>query len=224
MTQIFVGLMAEGPTDFRFLAPIVEKALTEIVFDCQGQIDIDVKVIDSDKGNGFADFVSNASQKGHQEYGITMLIIHTDADDSTAEDAYNNKIRPALAFLETQLSETHCKHIAALVPIQETEAWMLANKNVLIKQIGTKKNEVELNINGHPEGFTNPKERIEEAIRIGRAELPKKLRDSLQVSDLYSFLGQSIQIEDLRSFNSYLDFENNVRQVLIDLNLLQSES
>ncbi len=223
MTQIFVGLMAEGTTDYQFLALIVEKALTEIVFDCQGQIDIDVKKIDCEKGNGFVDFVSNASKKGHQDYGITMLIIHTDADDTTAADAYSTRIRPALAFLEAQSAETHCKHIAALVPIQETEAWMLANKEVLIKQIGTKKNEAELNINGHPEGFTNPKERIQEAIRIGRAELPKKRRESLQVSDLYSFLGQSIQIGDLQSFKSYQDFENNVRQVLIDLNFLQSD-
>lgn len=224
MGQIFVGLMAEGPTDYRFLAPIVEKALTEIVFECQGQIDIDVKVIDCEKGNGFVDFVANASQKGYQDYGITMLIVHTDADDITAENANNTKIRPALAFVEAQSAETHCKYIAALVPIQETEAWMLANKEALIKQIGTKKNEAELNINGHPEGFRNPKERIEEAIRIGRAELPKKLRDSLKISDLYSFLGQSIQIGDLRSFYSYQDFEHNIRQVLIDLNLLQSES
>jgi len=220
MTQIFVGLIAEGSTDNRFLAPIVEKALTEIVFECQGQIDIDVKVIDCEKGNGFVEFVANASQKGHQDYGITMLIVHTDADDITAENANNTKIRPALAFVEVQSAETHCKHIAALVPIQETEAWMLANKEVLIKQIGTKRNQVELNINGHPEEFTDPKERIEEAIRIGRAELPKKLRNSLKIADLYSFLGQSIQTEDLRTFNSYQDFENNVRKVLIDLNLL----
>lgn len=221
MAQIFVGLMAEGATDYRFLEPLVEKVLIEIAFDCPGQIDIDVQIIDCDKGDSFVDFVSNASKKGHQEYGITMLIIHTDADDTTAETAYNSKIRPALSFLESQLSETHCKNIAALIPIHETESWMLADKNILIKQIGTSKNEVELNINGHPEGFTNPKERIQEAIRIGRSEMPKKLRNSLLISDLYSFLGQSIQIDKLKTYNSFLDFENNVRQVLMDLNFLK---
>lgn len=216
--------MAEGKTDHRFLQPIVEKVLTEIVFECQGQFDIDVKIIDCDKGNSFIEFVSNASQMGHQEYGITMLIIHTDADDITAEAAYINKIRPAMSFLDSQFEETHCKNVAAIVPIQETEAWMLADKSLLIKQIGTNKNEVELNINGHPEGFTNPKQKIQEAIRIGRSEMPKKLRNSLQVSDLYSYLGQSIQINNLRNFISFLDFEGNVRQVLTELNYLQSSN
>lgn len=223
MKQLFVGLMAEGKTDYRFLEPIVEKVLTGIVFECLGQIDVDVKVIECDKGNNFIEFVTNASHKGQQEYGITMLIIHTDADDSTVDAAYNNKIRPAISFLSSQKEETHCKNIAALVPVQETEAWMLADKNILIRQIGTNKNEAELGIKGHPEGFKNPKEKIQEAIKIGRAELPKKLRDALKVSDLYSFLGQSIQIGNLRNFDSFLDFERNVRQVLIDLNFLRAQ-
>lgn len=222
MTQIFVGLMAEGTTDYRFLVPIVEKALTEIVFDCHGQIDIDVKIIECDRGNSFIDFVSNASRIGYQEYGITMLIIHTDADNESSESAYNNKIRPALSYIENQPEATLCKNIAALVPIYETEAWMLADKNILIRQIGTKKTESELNINGHPERLTNPKERIEEAIRIGRSEMPKKFRNSLQISELYSFLGQSIQIRSLKTYSSYIDFENNIRQVLIDLSFLKA--
>jgi hypothetical protein len=221
MTQIFVGLMAEGKTDYRFLKPIVERVLTEAVFECKGQIDVDVKAIDCEKGDSFIDFVSNASKTGHQNYGITLLIIHADADDLTAESTYNNKISPALAFLNIQLESTHCKHVAALVPIKETESWMLADKSILIKQIGTRKTEVQLNINGHPESFNDPKQRIQDAIRLGRSELPKKLRDSLQISDLYSFLGQSLQIEKLRSFRSFIDFQNNIRQVLINLNFLK---
>lgn len=136
MAQLFVGLAAEGETDYRFFAPIVEKVLTETVFDCQGQIDVDVKIIDCDKGDSFINFVSNASQKGHQEYGITMVIIHTDADNLSAKTVYRSKIKPVLFFLENQSEETHCKNIAALVPIHETEAWMLADKTIFIRTIG----------------------------------------------------------------------------------------
>jgi len=224
MGQIFVGLMAEGKTDYRFLKPIVEKVLTEIAFECKGQIDVDVKIINSDKGASFIEFVSNASTKGHQELGITMLIIHVDADDTTADATYDNKINPAISYLSEQSEETHCKYIAPLVPVQEVESWMLADKQILIKQIGTKKSEVELNINGHPESFTDPKSRIEEAIRIGRSEMPKKLRDALQISDLYSYLGQYIRIDNLRSFDSFKDFEHNIRQVLKELNILNTNN
>jgi hypothetical protein len=220
MGQIFVGLIAEGKTDGRFLEPIIEKVLTEIAFESMGQIDISIKIFFPEKGDNFIDFVSNASKMGHQELGISMLIIHADADDKNADATYDHKIKPALSFLSMQSEDTHCKFVAALVPIQEVESWMLADKQILIKQIGTKKSEVELNINGHPESFTDPKSRIEEAIRIGRADLPKKLRNALQISDLYSFLGQSIQIEKLRVFDSFKDFESNVRRVLVDLNYL----
>lgn len=90
--------------------------------------------------------------------------------------------------------------------------------------MGTKKTEVELNINGNPENFNDPKARIEEAIRIGRLELPKKLRNSVKITDLYSYLGQSIKIENLRSFNSFVDFESNVKKVVIDLNFLKDQN
>jgi len=224
MAQLFIGLIAEGITDYRFLEPIVEKALVDIAFNCKGQIDIDVKVIICDKGDSFADYVLNASKIGCQEFGITMLIVHADADNLSSNNVYEHKINPTRILLDQQSNDTHCKNLVALIPIRETEAWMLADKAVFIKSIGTKKNEHELNIIGKPETFNNPKERIEEAIRIGRADMPKKLRNNLKISELYSYLGQAIQIENLKTFQSYIDFENNIKQELIKLNLLSTLS
>jgi hypothetical protein len=224
MTQLYIGIIAEGSTDYRFLIPIVKKALVDIVFDCQGQVDIlDVKVIGCDKGESFTDYVLNASRKGNQD-GILMLIVHTDADGATSEKAYEHKIIPAKALLEEKSENTHCKNLVALVPVHETEAWMLADKSVFIKSIGTKKNEKDLNIHGNPESFSNPKERIENAIRTGRADMPRKLRNNLSISDLYSYLGQAIQIESLKTLRSYADFENNVREVLNRLHLLPAQT
>lgn len=224
MAQLFIGLIAEGKTDYRFLEPIIEKTMIDIAYECKGQIDIDVKVIDCDKGDSFTDYVLNASQKGNEELGISMLIVHTDADDLSSDNAYNNKINPAKALLEQQSNSTHCKYLIALVPIRETESWMLADKSEFIKSISTRKTENELNLSGNPETFNNPKERIEEAIVLGRAEMPKKLRNSLKISDLYSYLGQAIQVRNLKTFQSYRDFENNIRQVLNELNLLSSQN
>jgi len=220
MTQLYIGLIAEGTTDYRFLEPVVEKALIKIAYDCKGQVDIDVKVIDCSKGNSFTDYILNAAEKGNQELGITMLIVHTDADDLSANNVYETKINPAKILLEQQSDATHCKSLIPLIPIQETEAWMLADKTIFKKSIDTNKSDSELNINGNPETFNNPKERIEDAIRIGRADMPKKLRNNLKITDLYSYLGQAIQIEHLTPFISYRDFENNIREELIKLNLL----
>lgn len=224
MTQIIVGLIAEGATDRRFFKPILEKSLSDIAFDCRGQVDIEVVDIRCDKGNTFADFVNNASEKGNQEYGITILIVHSDADSQNAENTYHNKILPAKEKLERQPDATHCKRMAALVPVHETEAWMLADKALLIKQIGTNKSEAELNINGNPETFTNPKERIKEAIRIGREGLPRKIRNALSIDDLYDYLGGAIRIEKLKTFRAYRDFERNIREELVKLNYLNPQN
>lgn len=220
MAQIVVGLIAEGDTDYRFLEPVIENTLMGIVFDCRGQIEVFVKAIKCEKGDSFTDYVLNASQKGYEEYGITMLVVHTDADNISSANAYQNKINPARTLLQNQTDDARCKSMVALVPVRETESWMLADKDILIGQIGTRKGLVELNIAGNPETFNNPKERIEEAIRIGRAEMPKKLRNSLRISDLYSYIGQTIQIEKLQTFDSFVDFENNIKDALIDLNFL----
>jgi hypothetical protein len=222
MAELFIGLIAEGTTDYRFLKPIIEKAFADIAYQCKGQIDIGevTEIKDCDKGNSFSDYVLNASQRA-QTLGITILIVHTDADDTSSVNAYKNKIEPAKFLLEQQLPETHCMNLVALIPIRETESWMLADKNALMKSIGnTKKSETELKINGIPESFNDPKAKIEEAIRIGRAEMPKKLRNALDISGLYEYLGQTINLENLKTFKSYSDFEQNIKTILIQLNLL----
>lgn len=219
MIQLFVGLIAEGKTDYQFLEPIIEKVFLEIAYECKGQVDVDVKIIECDKGKGFTDYVLNAAKKGKENY-ISIFIVHTDADADSACHTYTHKIYPAKDLLEKMEDSDYCKNLIALVPIHETESWMLADKSLLIKTIGTNKNENELNIHGHPETFNNPKERIENAIRIGRENLPRKLRNSLKIINLYSYLGQAMKIEYLGKFKSYCDFYNNVKRELIKLNLL----
>mgnify|MGYP000963879315 CR=1 FL=1 len=219
MAQLFVGLMAEGATDYRFLKPIVEKTLVQIAHDCTGQIDIDVFNVEYIKDGGFVDYVFSASKKGFNEFGIMILVIHADADALSPNDVYDNKINPAKSRIG-QEEEEICKNIAALVPVYETESWMFADKAFLKKQIGTKMLDADLGIDGSPESFSRPKERIEEAIRIGREELPPKIRHRLKIDDLYSIMGEAIQTEKLLVYESYNDFVRNIRRELVQLRLL----
>lgn len=220
MTQLYFGLVAEGTTDYRFLKPIVEKTIINVAFECKGQIDIYVYDISKkNKGDSFIEAVMSASQKGTAEFGISALIVHSDADAKEAKETYKSKINPATQKL-AQTDNSFCKHLIALVPIQETEAWLLADKVLFKKVINTRKNDVELNIDGNPESFASPKERVEEAIRIGRENLPKKQRNQFGIEDLYSLVGDSMDIENLKQLKSYQDFERNVRNTFIELNLI----
>lgn len=218
---MFVGLMAEGVTDYRFLKPIVEKTLVQIAHECTGQIDIDVFNIEYTKNGGFTDYVLNASRKGFNDFGIMMLVVHTDADALDARDVYDSKIIPAKKKIDKDSGEV-CKNIAALIPVYETESWMLADKAFLKKQIGTTMPDMDLGIDGNPESFSRPKEKIETAIRVGREHLPLKIRNKLKIEDLYSIMGKAINIDNLRSYKSYNDFVQNIRQELVRLNFLNS--
>lgn len=218
--QIFVGLIAEGSTDYKFLEPVITNVFIEIAFECNGQVDISVTKIDAFKGETFVEFVSNASKKGWEEYGISILVIHADADSISNNNTYTYKIIPATAHLNAQDGNSYCKNIVPLVPIQETESWMLADKDFFRSAINTRKTDAELNIVGNPESFTDPKARITEAIRIGRADMPKKIRDSINISDLYSLIGQGMNLERLETLTSFQDFKNKIRDSFRELNLL----
>lgn len=219
---IFIGLITEGTTDIDFLLPIVEKTFNQIAFQCKGQIDIEVFPIKITKtGLGFSVQVITASKNGFDDFGMTVLCVQADADTRDLANTYQHKIIPAKVELAKQNDKEYCKNLVAIVPIQETEAWMLADKDLLKSEIGTDKTDNELGINKQPESITNPKEVIENAIRIARAEQTKRKRGNLSIGDLYLPIGQSIDLEKLETLSSYQDFQENVREAFRQMNLLQ---
>lgn len=94
------------------------------------------------------------------------------------------------------------------------------DKELLKKQIGTNKSDVDLGIHRNPERIANPKEVIIEAIRIARQGFTKKRRRKLNISDLYLPIGQAIDMQKLEVLPSYQLFEENIRSAFRELNLL----
>ena len=131
--------------------------------------------------------------------------------------SYKNHVFEEIAHKD---ENEYCKLICGLIPITETESWLFADKNLLKRVIGTEKSDSDLNITGNPETFTDPKTRIAEAIRIGRSEYPKKIRNQLSIADLYSPIGESLDINTLNNFESYNKFRENIKEIFKNLNLL----
>lgn len=222
MRQIFIGLTTEGTTDVEFLKPIIEKTLEKIAFECQGQIDIIVEEIKvSKKELSFVEHTLLSSKNGLDTFAMTALCIQADADGKTLNETYTNKIIPVINALNAENETEYCKILIPIVPIQETEAWLLADKDLLKKQIGTDKSDNDLGINREIESIANPKEVIQEAIRIARQDLTKKRRNDLNITDLY-IIGSEIEIDKLEKLSSFQDFKENVRNAFRQLNLLQS--
>jgi len=219
---LFVGLFAEGTTDLRFLEPIVEKTLNNIALNESNQtIDILIYPILIEKsGEPFINQILLASSKGMNDFAMNILCIHADADDEKSQNTYANRINPSLELLNQKDATDYCKDTIAIVPIQETESWMLADKRLLKEQIGTNKTDNELGISRNPESISKPKEVIEEAIRLSTSNTHRRRGSKLSISDLYSVIGNSINLQELERLQSYQDFKENARNVFRKMNLI----
>jgi hypothetical protein len=220
--QIFVGLMTEGNTDNRFLESVVKRTFDEIGFECSVEIETFVTpILITKTGLGFVEQVCESSRKGIEEYGIKVLCVHTDADSCDDKDKYRNKIIPAINEINNRNAREYCKNLAVIVPVQMIEAWMLADKELFKREIGTNKTDNELGINKLPEVIADPKALIKEAIRIARETLTKRRRKDLTISELYLPIGQKITIEKLNTLPSFMKFKESIRDAYRNLNFLQ---
>lgn len=208
---IIIGLSTEGPTDIRFFESIIQRTYDDVAFECRGEIDTNITIIPINKKNlSFEEQVKAVASIGHTKLGISILCIHTDADDSTEDNIFEHKIRPALEQINNLDGATYCKNIVPIIPVYMTESWMLADKELFKKQLGTTLSDEDLGINRNPENIPRPKEIIEEAIRIAMQERRRRARNNLSISDLYQPIGQQIQLEVLETLPSYNIFKERV--------------
>lgn len=217
---ILTGLFTEGTTDNRFLESVVKRTLEDVALDCTGDIDTALEIITiNKKGLGFNQQVLEASKVAFEKFSILLLFVHTDSDDSSDNPIFNSKILPAQLLLSQQQDNTCCKEVVAIVPIQMTESWMIADKELLKSEIGIEKKDIELGIHLNPEVIHNPKNLIENIIRLSKEDQAKRKRNKgLEISDLYQIIGQKIDLSELQKLSSYLKFKNSLVEKLKELN------
>lgn len=92
-----------------------------------------------------------------------------------------------------------------------SEAWILADKELLKEEIGTDKNNQELGLVKHPETIANPKQAIENALQIAQEYLPKR-RNKITIAEIYQPIGQNISLEKLYFLESFKKFANAVKK------------
>jgi len=219
MRQAIIGFATEGPTDERFLRSIIQRSFEEVAFECSGQIEIlPVQYIEHEHGN-FVEVVKSYALKA-DSLGAMVLCIHADAEAPTDAPTFNNKIIPAFTALENIAEVSVCKNLTAIVPVQMIEAWMLCDKGLLKAEIGTNKSDIELGLHKDPEIYPDPKQIIEDAIRIARQGITKRRRRNLTTSELYLPIGQKAALSELERLPSYRKFKEEIRKAFRKLNYL----
>ena len=205
--QLFIGLAVEGNTDMRFLKSIVQRTFNHLVFDlCDQDIDIDVFEINVSKvGKSFREFVASASLESVRRYGVLVLAVHSDSDKESLQQRLEDKFLPARDYLSSLDENAYCKILVPIIPMRMVEAWMMADTQLLREEMGTDMTDSELGLLRPPEDVADPKELIENAIRIVQNALPKKRR-TLAIGDLYEILGYKISYESLYRLSSFRAF------------------
>lgn len=210
---MFIGFFAEGTTDYRFLTPVIENSL-KLIFE-KSNFDIDFKINEiriSKTGLSFAEQVVEAAKKASSDFGASLLILHADADSETTERARTERINPALQFVSSHSGSEICEEVIPLIPVHETEAWMLADTDLLRRKIGTPLSDAELGLPTNPERVSHPKELLQDVILKVHASRSKRRRRELTISDLYQPIGSELDVIHLKRLTSYSEFYTILEQ------------
>lgn len=218
MLTLVLALYAEGPMDERFLAVIIQRTVQQIVAARESMVvdvlePIPVRIEDT---RGQAECVLAAAR---QTEGYHALVIHADADHPTPDRALAERIQPGLRLVQ-QAGITH--HLVPLIPVQMTEAWLLADPEALCQVIGTRMTPAELNLPTQVhqvESDPNPKQTLAQAVQ--RATAQRGRRRKMKVAELYGPLARTISLERLRSVPAYQQFVDDMSHILVVLHIVE---
>ena len=155
------------------------------------------------------------------DFYFHVICVHCDSDSISNETVLNHKINPAFQLVNN--TDHACKNLVAVIPIQMTEAWMLADINLFLGEINTTKSCADLNLPckaNQIESIANPKSRIEAALREAQTNVSRR-RNKFKIADLYTPISQKLSLPQLEQLPSFRYFKEHVRRSLINLNYLQ---
>ena len=211
MRWLGTALYAEGPTDSRFLQPLLQRACAQMCLtECTAPVEVsdvlDLQPLPDTHGQSRGQRIVAAALEARDAWSI--LFIHADADGDQGR-AIQERVEPARTLLQAEWGA----HSVAVVPVRMTEAWVLADFQALKSSFGTTMSEQELGLAdavAHgPDRLTDPKATLEAAFR---ASLGK--RRSRSVATYFGLIGETASFVELRKLDAYRRMEAELRQAL----------
>lgn len=211
---LYPAFTGEGNTDQRFLSQIIARTFQQLLFEARQQID-SVPPLWLGKASG-KEKVFAAAIKAN-DFTLELYCIHADADRLTHDEAFRQRIAPGIDAYNEVRNGTLI--FVPIIPVRMIEAWMLADTPLLKKLIYTDLSDSDRGWTGNPEDKANPKETIIEGIRTARQYKTNRFHGD--VNDLYSEVGEQIDLDLLGRLPSYQRFSSDARAALVKLGYLQ---
>ncbi|HZO71055.1 MAG TPA: DUF4276 family protein [Ktedonobacteraceae bacterium] len=220
MATLVLALYAEGPSDNRFLPPIIQRTAERLIV-LYGQRTVDVLepvIVPRQKGLSCDTGILNAARHA---CGYHALIVHADADDETSYSAKTHRIRPGFKLV-LDSNEQVCKDLVPIIPVQTIEAWMLADYKALQETIGTDMSPQNLGLPARPalvEADANPKRTLQEVINRAIAARSQRRR-RFDFNTRQEALARRINLDTLALVPSYKEFVDEFKRILTILNFI----
>ncbi|MGW0436257.1 DUF4276 family protein [Micromonospora sp. NPDC003197] len=196
MRYLTSALVSEGVTDDQFLPRLLGRALTEL---CLSEFDESVDV---------ADVQPLRDRRGPSPVRDIVQLIERNAGSFSVvffhHDQGANPDRVANEWLQPLRERwgDRAEQLVAVVPIRETEAWLLADGDALRRALGVRWSDAEMGLPAHPKEV----ERIADPKRVLNAVM-RRVRRSTE--DHYAQLGELVSLERLSLVPAYAQWWND---------------
>jgi len=221
MHYLGLALYAEGPTDYYFLRPLLQRLCEDIcVRESPHSVEFS-EVLALDHSDRLKDAprerrILEAARAARSAWRI--LFVHTDGANDPAR-AREQLVQPALALLQQEMAQEGCG--VAVIPIRETETWAIWDGDALRQVFGTTLSDQALGLAVSAnlvESMADPKAALNHAFQ---ATQPSGRRKKQGVSPMLNALGEQVSLDCLRQMAGFSLFEAELKQALHQLQILQ---
>jgi hypothetical protein len=211
--KLFLAFSGEGTTDNRFIPTLVERVIQDYLI--KKHVTAEFSWIIIAKKGSSQDNILRACKEVKDHH---CVIFHRDAGNSTWDEAYENHFMAAVKVIEEDQASEYSKNLIPVIPVRETEAWMLVDKQLLKSKIETDLSDKELVLTykvSTIENVGDPKRVIETAILKHYETLTsKQKRYAVKISDLYDAIASEVSIPDLDNLTSFSKMKDSLIKIL----------
>ena len=219
MRYLGLALFAEGPTDYYFLRPLLQRLCEDI---CAREARASVEVSEvlglDDPDNERRSRAERIALSAEMAKGAwNILFIHTDGANDIRR-ARAQLIQPGIDLVRREMGEEVAS--VGVVPVRETEAWVIVDGDALRCAFGTELSDIEL---GLPvirdvEAVVDPKSVLQRAFN---ATNPSNRRLRQGISPYLNTLGEQVSLNSLRDLSSFRLLEDEICAALRGLGFLR---
>jgi Domain of unknown function (DUF4276) len=209
-----LALHCEGPTDRRFLEPLLRRALLQLIArNFAAAVDIAEQFVDLAATS--RDLEHIARQISDAALAIDLVFLHADGGNEP-DRARRERIDPVVGGIQAD----RLLPLVPVVPVRETEAWLLADPEGIRRTFGTTRSIEELGLPanaGDVEHVPDPKALLatdyQRTVGAGR----RRRRAVRGYQGFFALLGEQVALARLEDVPAFRRFEADLIDALRQL-------